>query len=192
MKYKVGEEVRIKTWEKMEREYKAYRDEMERLYIDTPRYQFTESVACYCGTTLKIDAASECGYHMEGCEDFIWTDEMIECVADQYRLPYDATYGDLEPGMIVTYKSGYKYFVTVINGKKHYMTEGEYIIAFPEKEIKLSTGVKSIKQIDDVPFGKTIFNAKSHVIWENTKEMTIKEAEEKLEELLKVPVRITN
>lgn len=192
MKYKVGEEVRIKTWEKMAKEYGECLENDGTEYIDTPCYRFLKEMAYYCGTTMKIDTVSERGYHMEESEayNYIWTDEMIECIAG--RLPDDATFDDLEPGMIVTYKSGYKYFVTVINGQKHYMTEGEYIIAFPEKEIKLSTGVKSIEQIDDVPFGKTIFNAKSHVIWENTKEMTIKEAEEKLEELLKVPVRITN
>lgn len=191
MKYKVGDLVKIKKWEQLVKEYDcSYNNETgQTLYINTPYYRFLDEMRNYCGDIMEIGRIVDKAYLMKGSK-YIWTDEMIERIAN--RLSGNATYNDLEPGMIITYQCGKKYFVTIINGEKYMMAQDQSIIVFPEKSLVLSHSVKSVEQIDDAFSGKSVFYAKTHVIWENTKEMTIKEAEEMLEEVLKVPVRITS
>ncbi len=86
MKYKVGDRVKIKTWEEMEKEHGgiryhviccqiAYRSEMER-----------ELVNLNCNRILTIRKIAEViadYYCMEGL-GYYWSDDMIECLASDY------------------------------------------------------------------------------------------------------------
>ena len=73
MKYKVGDKVRIKTWEEMEKEYldidyAGFTDGMER-----------EIAKYYPKRILTIKEVSETGncYSMKEMDDYIWLEETM-------------------------------------------------------------------------------------------------------------------
>lgn len=81
MKYKVGDRVKIKSWDQMAEEYGVTRDETEMQYINTPYPHFIEDMKIYCGDTMKIQCIYGNGYLMTET-GYTWTDEMIECISD--------------------------------------------------------------------------------------------------------------
>lgn len=115
---------------------------------------------------------------------------MIERIDD--RLPDDATYNDLEPDMLVTYKSGNKYFTTIINGNKYFIGENCIVSHVPQTSTKLSDDcVEKVEKVTTIGNMRSFLNPiNSYVVWKSPEEMTVTEAEEKLKEILKVPVRI--
>lgn len=83
MKYKVGDKVKIKTWEQMEREFglMGCRNDME--VINCPR-KFVADMenslkAKFPDRVLKIYEVDRDYYNMEGISWF-WSDEMIESI----------------------------------------------------------------------------------------------------------------
>lgn len=190
MKYKVGDKVKIKSWEQMAEEYGVHRDEGGMQYIDTPSYRFIEDMTLYCGNTLEIQHIFDNGYMMIGL-GYTWTDEMIEYLTEE--LPGDATYNDLDSDMLVTYKSGLKYFVTIINGEKYFINEDGIILRVPEDETKLKdSGIQKVEKVTKIKNGGSIFYpTNSYAVWKESKIMTVEEAEKALREILQAPVYIT-
>lgn len=189
MKYKVGDRVKIKSWDQMAEEYGVHRDETGMQYIDTPGYRFIEDMKIHCGNTMEIQYIFDNAYMMIET-GYTWTDEMIECIED--RLPDDATYNDLEPDMLITYKSGNKYFITIINENKWLIGEHGIVSHVPTTATQLGDdGIKKVEKVTEIGNGRSILNPKnSYIIWKAPEEMTVAEAEEKLEEILKCPVHI--
>ena len=92
MEYKVGDRVRIKTWEKMVDEYEI--DNFGDIVVDAQLY-FLRSMKEYCGNVYVISDAG-INYKLEGIDTFRFSDDMIE----QKEL----TKEDLKTGMIVEYR----------------------------------------------------------------------------------------
>lgn len=188
MKYKVGDRVKIKSWDEMAEEYGVHRDETGMQYIDTPGYRFIEDMEIYCGNTMVIQYICNNDYMMIET-GYIWTDEMIDRLAD--RLPEDAKYDDLEPDMIVIYMSGYKRLVAMINGEKCFIEDDFSVIDCHAYLPLKDDHVKRVIRIKKVGIGRSVFSPASFdIVWEKQKEMTMEEAEEKLTEIFQMPVRI--
>ncbi len=84
MKYRVGDKVRIKTWERMEKEF----GEGALSSIDAPRHAFVSGMEKqikekFPGRTLVIKEITNIGYRMKDI-DCNWDDNMIECL---YKEP---------------------------------------------------------------------------------------------------------
>ena len=92
MEYKVGDRVRIKTWEKMVDEYEI--DNFGDIVVDAQLY-FLRSMKEYCGNVYVISDAG-INYKLEGIDTFRFSDDMIE----QKELTKD----DLKTGMIIEYR----------------------------------------------------------------------------------------
>lgn len=92
MEYKVGDRVRIKTWEKMVDEYEI--DNFGDIVVDARLY-FLRSMKEYCGNVYVIRDA-DINYKLEGIDTFKFNDDMIE----QKELTKD----DLKTGMIIEYR----------------------------------------------------------------------------------------
>ena len=88
-KYNVGDKVKIKTWERMKKEYKS-----DSSYIyTTPVLNTTMEEDLYNLTlnrTITIRETYMTGsgifYHMEEVR-WQWSDDMIECLAEDYVKP---------------------------------------------------------------------------------------------------------
>ena len=187
MKYKVGDRVKIKSWEQMAEEYGVRKTKEGTEYIANPGYHFLEEMKYYCGKIMEIRKKCDTGYSMQDT-GYVWTDEMIV----HKMLPNDATYNDLESDMLITYKSGARFFVTILNGKKCLIGENCIVSYVPATATKLNDDqVKKVERVTQIGTMRSILNPKnSYVTWKAPKEMTVEEAEEKLKEILKVPVHI--
>ena len=96
MEYKVGDRVRIKTWEKMAQEFGVDEDGDIRT---SNTFYFNKSMKQYCEKIYVIKNVNyDNGYYyrLEGIDDYTFNDDMIE----QEEL----TKEDLKTGMIVEYR----------------------------------------------------------------------------------------
>lgn len=92
--YKVGDRVRIKTWEKMAQEFGVNEDGDIRM---TGLYYFTRLMKKYCGNIYTIKNVNfDHSYKLEGIDGCAFSDDMFE----QKEL----TKEDLKTGMIVEYR----------------------------------------------------------------------------------------
>ena len=102
MKYKAGDKVRIKTWEDMEKEFGLNIDKNINSYL---YYVFTQEMEeeinrLNINRILTIESCKSCTYNPKihnpkiqsynyyymkeiGCK---WTDGMIECLAEEYKI----------------------------------------------------------------------------------------------------------
>ena len=96
MEYKVGDRVRIKTWEKMAQEFGVDEDGNIRT---SNTFYFNKSMKQYCEKIYVIKNANYYNgyyYRLEGIDDYTFNDDMIE----QKEL----TKEDLKTGMIIEYR----------------------------------------------------------------------------------------
>lgn len=96
MEYKVGDRVRIKTWEKMAQEFGVDEDGDIRT---SNTFYFNKSMKQYCEKIYVIKNANYYNgyyYRLEGINDYTFNDDMIE----QKEL----TKEDLKTGMIIEYR----------------------------------------------------------------------------------------
>lgn len=96
MEYKVGDRVRIKTWEKMAQEFDVDEDGDIRT---SNTFYFNKSMKQYCEKIYVIKNANYYNgyyYRLEGIDDYTFNDDMFE----QKEL----TKEDLKTGMIVEYR----------------------------------------------------------------------------------------
>lgn len=86
MKYKVGDKVRVKTWEQMVDEYEN--GDMSVKMIHTPNYHFNESMKKICGTIQTVLFVSYDCYRLSG-QPWGIVDEMLlpaeETNAEHYK-----------------------------------------------------------------------------------------------------------
>lgn len=95
-KYKVGDYVRVRNWDDMEKEFGLDSDG----YIKCDAC-FTKSMREYCGNVYKIVGTvgeNRSLYRLWGCGCSIFTDDMI--------YPEDFRREDLKDGMVVEYRDG--------------------------------------------------------------------------------------
>ena len=96
MEYKVGDRVRIKTWEKMAQEFGVDEDGDIRT---SNTFYFNKSMKQYCEKIYvikNVNYYNDYYYRLEGIDDYTFNDDMIE----QKEL----TKEDLKTGMIVEYR----------------------------------------------------------------------------------------
>lgn len=82
MKYKVGDKVKIKTWEQMESEFGLDSDG------DIPcEHNFTNFMKDFCGTVQEIIDMDTVSYTMLSGGHFAYSDDMIEGLAEELEVP---------------------------------------------------------------------------------------------------------
>jgi hypothetical protein len=79
MKYKVGDKVKVREWEAMEKEFGLDRDGDIGI-----KPCFSKNMREYCGRIMTISHANRTDYHMDG-NDWFWTDKMFEPV-DNHKI----------------------------------------------------------------------------------------------------------
>ena len=91
MKFKVGDEVKVREWDDMSKEFGIDSNGN----INTPRWKFTGEMRSFCGEKYIIKRVlyTNYGYEIDGNEICVFTDDML--------LPYEFTESDLKTGMIV-------------------------------------------------------------------------------------------
>jgi hypothetical protein len=77
MKYKVGDKVKIKTWEQMESEFG-----LDAFGTINCQYGFTKLMKRFCGTVQEIIDMDLGSYEMLSC-DYVFSDDMIEGLAEE-------------------------------------------------------------------------------------------------------------
>lgn len=98
MKYKVGDKVKIKTWEHMELEFGLDSDGD----INCPKCCFSKLMSKFCGTNMVISELDYEFYKMQNGDGWCFTDFMIAGLAEDPEVP--------EPDMV--------------NHPSHYCQEG--------------------------------------------------------------------
>ena len=74
MKYKIGDKVRVKSYERLEDEY-LKDDEGDIICgVDV----FTSDMKAFCGKTVIIEEITRNRYYVQGIEEWCFTDEMFE------------------------------------------------------------------------------------------------------------------
>lgn len=79
MKYKVGDKVKVREWEDMEKEFGLDRDGDIGI-----KPCFSKNMREYCGRIMTISHANRTDYHTDG-NDWFWTDKMFEPV-DNHKI----------------------------------------------------------------------------------------------------------
>ncbi|MBR5860446.1 MAG: hypothetical protein IKY71_03775, partial [Bacteroidaceae bacterium] len=81
MRFKVGDQVRVRTWEDLRREFPSKYSENEL----TIRCGFNNKMKKRCGTVVTIQRVRESTYAIEE-DEWSWTDDMLEsCTVDEER-----------------------------------------------------------------------------------------------------------
>ena len=90
MEYKVGDKVRVKSldW------YNTNKDEegnVNLIQSTDSRYNFIESMSCFCGKIVTISGSSFQGYYdmIEDNGEYFWTDDMLEGLSKDKMVSLD-------------------------------------------------------------------------------------------------------
>ena len=95
MKYKVGDKVKVRSWESMEAEFGLNCDA-----IDNPGYCFVESMKQYCGKCVTISRCHNDYYDIEEDEcQWSWDDTMFEDEEDIELVSSDESVDSSDPVM---------------------------------------------------------------------------------------------
>lgn len=87
MKYKVGDKVRVRQWDDMEKEFGLSIDGN----INMTGWVFTKFMKDFCGKVLVVDGVKEddFAYLLHNGEFYYFTDEMLEPVEESTEFVYD-------------------------------------------------------------------------------------------------------
>lgn len=182
MKYKVGDKVRVKSWEEMEKEYGLYKNGD----IKT-KANFAKSMKFLCNKIVTIKKVIPEYYSIkEDTERFAWSDDMFEPLEKRFIKD------ELKTGMLVELRNGEKYKVlkdyeTFICGKGMISNKSGFIPLLNfSKNLNNSFGVKyDIIKIYKPKGDCYFFNYNMQnfeLIWEReqTRKMTLAEIEKEL------------
>lgn len=173
-KYKVGDYVRVRNWDDMEKEFGIDSDGDIKCDIC-----FTKDMRKYCGNVYKIVRASGLYYGLDGCGRFNFTDDMI--FLDNFCKE------DLKDGMVVEYRDGRRRMVMAehfvgISGYTSVATHRDDL-TWPDHDIDVMRvygrpGIGAFERMLENP-GKLIWERKDvpEVI-----EISAEEAQEKLKD----------
>lgn len=94
MKYKVGDKVRVRSWESMKKEFGLKDDGNIKVM-----FTFTKEMKKYCGKLVTISSNNGCYMIKEDSGRYTWCDDMF-CPVESFTMD------ELEPGMVVEYRNG--------------------------------------------------------------------------------------
>lgn len=164
MRFKVGDKVRVREWDDMEREF----DLDNEGDIDCP-HSFVKEMKKFCGKTCEISKVADSYYRFkEDGEFWNFTDEML--------IPVEFTKGDMKNGMLLETREGVRF---LWESDKAINLDGH--IAFMRNDLKN----ESDKSFDIVKAGYPNKKAKtikemlgmdfSEIIWERQEQPTTKD-----------------
>lgn len=171
MKFKVGDRVRVRDWDDMEKEFGVDRNGDIRM----PFWLFLSGMKEFCGNIYTINDMLSNGYKMDGTKGYVFTDEML--------IPAEFGRSDLKTGMIVETRAGNQYMVygdRLLRNQTHLMLSDYYddLNYFYDKEFDI---VKCFK-IDTTCIGciEDVFkNADdNHILWERKPEEKVISSDE--------------
>ncbi len=113
MKYKVGDKVRVRSWEAMEREFGRVGSS-----VNVPGMGFNKYMRKYCGQIVTIKSECSSYYHIsEENPAYNWTDDMFEGYAFNYGEKIEVSDDGSKWGksIYVGYIDGKKYPYIVVN-----------------------------------------------------------------------------
>ena len=86
MKYKVGDKVKIKTWKQMEKEFEKNSTGSISCSKDFPESMERDLNEIFPNRIVTIKKVYNDYYEVEGMR-CLWSDDMIECSAEEYKEP---------------------------------------------------------------------------------------------------------
>lgn len=194
-KFKVGEEVTVRTWEDMKKQYgtKNFSPELPKdsflgsilnelfsgKIILAPHRVVTDVMKPFCGRKMRISANPELNvYELEGAEPFKWSAEAFEEFWKDEEEPESteveeekADMPKLENGMVVELRSGKRFLVAEFFGEQFLLSNKWWCDL---NDMNLKTGKSSIDSIFDIvkvikPYCSNYLKAikrSERIIWE--------------------------
>lgn len=194
-KFKVGEEVTVRTWEDMKKQYDvknfapelpkdsffgSFMNEMLSMEIIlAPNKAILDVMKPFCGRKMRISANTEPNiYKLEGAELFKWPAEAFEEFWKEEEEPESteveeekADMPKLENGMVVELRSGKRFLVAEFFGEQFLLSNKWWCDL---NDMNLKTGKSSIDSIFDIvkvikPYCSNYLKAikrSERIIWE--------------------------
>ena len=178
MKYKVGDKVKVRLWNDMEKEFglNEYGD------INNKCLLFAEQMKEWCGKTVTISNVYE-GHYIIKEGEWFWTDDMFEDINNEF------TKDDLEVNMIVELRDKTKGVVHKLDNKLYiiYNREWDCVKSYNKNLIHNNFKELDILKVYQPKFPYQLISENwgdTKLIWErkendkeNIKEITIDELE---------------
>lgn len=194
-KFKVGEEVTVRTWEDMKKQYDVKNtgpdfpkdslfgpilNEMFSMEIILlPKKAVSDVMKPFCGRKMRISANPEPNvYELEGAEPFEWSAEAFEEFWKEEEEPESAEVEEekvdmpkLENGMVVELRNGKRFLVAEFFGEQFLLSNKWWCDL---NDMNLKTGKSSIDSIFDIvkvikPYCSNYLKAikrSERIIWE--------------------------
>lgn len=194
-KFKVGEEVTVRTWEDMEKQYGvekfapeppkdlffgSFMSEMLSMEIIlAPNKAIFDAMKPFCGRKMRISANPEPNiYKLEGAELFKWPAEAFEEFWKKEEEPESTEVEEekvdmpkLENGMVVELRSGTRFLVAEFSGKQFLLSDKIWCHL---DDMDFETGKSSFASTFDIvkvikpyfPNSLKAIKQSNHIIWE--------------------------
>ena len=194
-KFKVGEEVTVRTWEDMKKQYgvKNFAPELPKdsffgsllneilsmEIISMPKKAIPEAMKPFCGRKMRISANPKPNiYKLDGAEPFEWPAEAFEEFWKEEEEPESTEVEKekvdmpkLENGMVVELRSGKRFLVAEFFGEQFLLSNKWWCDL---NDMNLKTGKSSIDSIFDIvkvikPYCSNYLKAikrSERIIWE--------------------------
>lgn len=172
-KFKVGEEVTVRTWEDMKKQYgvKNFAPELPKdsffgfflnetlsmEIISSPKKAILDVMKPFCGRKMRISANPEPNiYKLEGAELFKWPAEAFEEFWKEEEEPESAEVEEekvdmpkLENGMVVELRNGKRLLVAEFFGEQ-FLLSNKYWRRFNDIDFKTGKSILAGAQFDIV------------------------------------------